>query len=65
MISYRDLTFCEDRECAKWGSCDRALTELVRREAQAARLPIAVWLGGFQPECFTAKKEAPRAELSL
>ena len=33
MLCYRDRTYCEASDCAKWDDCDRALTDEVRAAA--------------------------------
>jgi len=51
MICYQDRTFCSFWQLCKSGhTCDRALTEDVRRRAAKKRLPISQWMEF--PECF-------------
>lgn len=40
MITYRDRTFCSNRECKR--DCFRKLTPEIERAAEAFGLPIAV-----------------------
>jgi len=58
MICYRDKTFCKYRDCGKFGSCDRALTEFVKDSAEKwwgnKDAPIAVFID--KPECYEEKK---------
>lgn len=42
MMTYRDMTFCTARECSKFNTCGRALTDELRGRAQA-------WWGGPNP----------------
>ena len=42
MISFHDKTFCNARECSKFNTCGRALTDELRGQAQ-------VWWGGLNP----------------
>jgi len=54
MICYKDMTFCEAKDCVKWDTCYRALTDQVCKDADAwwgdGDAPIAVFMG--QPECY-------------
>jgi hypothetical protein len=52
MITFYDKTFCTARECSKFNTCGRALTDDVRGRAQA-------WWGGPNPpiSCFENPKE--------
>lgn len=49
MISYRDRSYCTREDCAYFATCDRALTDNVRKGAQKLQLPICV--AQFQ-DCF-------------
>lgn len=58
MISYKDMTFCQESECKKFKDCPRALTTQVREDAERwwgpNSAPIAVILGRL--ECFEKKE---------
>lgn len=55
MICYRDMTFCPFDKCEKFGECERALTEKVKKGAKAW-MPLVedppVCLFAHEPECF-------------
>ena len=40
MMGYKDRTWCADKSCSKYLSCDRAVTDQVVKDATA-------WWGGF------------------
>ena len=54
MMCYRDMTFCEYKECSKFDSCHRALTDKVQADAEkwwgSEKAPIATFAS--KPECF-------------
>ncbi len=65
MISYRDMTFCKEETCDKFGDgkddCFRSLTPIVREEANKwwggrgrEEAPIAQFMS--KPECYRGKK---------
>ena len=56
MLCYRDRTYCPFwRECRDGETCPRALTCVVRIEADMVRLPICQWIE--RPECYKEKKK--------
>lgn len=40
MITYRDMTFCVNKECTK--ECKRRLTPQIEKEAEQFGLPLAI-----------------------
>lgn len=40
MFTYRDMTFCNNRNCKK--RCSRKLTKKIRKDAEALGMPIAI-----------------------
>ena len=66
MISYKDMTFCRESKCARFGDedgdCPRSLTKKVRQNAALwwgdfkgnEEAPIAVW--SSRPDCFIQKE---------
>jgi hypothetical protein len=54
MLCYRDRTFCKFRDCKKFTTCHRALTEDIEKVAEDFGLPIAKFVD--KPECFEDKE---------
>ena len=52
MITYRDRTFCDQSECAKFDDCPTAANDKVRVQAEASGLPISItkYEGCFEPK---------------
>lgn len=62
MIGYRDMTFCTQSECARFGKdCHRSLTDEVKRQAEqwwgGPGAPIYTFAPSEKPECFEEKKD--------
>jgi len=55
VMCYKDRTFCPFSKCEKFGTCDRALTEEVGKEAQRLGLFISSWAS--EPDCYEEKEE--------
>ena len=55
MLCYRDMTFCDSRDCADWDRCPRAYTEKVKRDAEAWMKDPPVCFFAEKPECFKEK----------
>ena len=57
MISFRDMTFCREKDCSCFGTCFRSLTDKVHEDAKdwwgGDDYPIAVFVG--KPTCFKEK----------
>ena len=68
MICYKDMTFCEERTCDNFDTCNRALTDKVQAEADEwwgkgrGIAPIARWTE--RPVCYT-KREEIQLELEI
>lgn len=52
MLNYRDMTFCEAKECANFARCPRALTERVWEAARKADLPICQFSEPTKLPCY-------------
>lgn len=56
MICYKDKTFCHETTCVSFkdGSCDRALTDKVMKDAEAFGLPISRFAVSetIKPDCY-------------
>jgi len=50
MICYRDMTFCDYRDCKHWEECHRKLTEKIMKDADHIHIPIAKF--AEKPHCF-------------
>ena len=50
MMTYRDMTFCEQKDCKHFGACFRSLTDMVNQKAESIGLPVSVFVD--RPECF-------------
>jgi len=58
MLCYKDRTFCNDKDCKKFNTCERALTEEVRLYAEvwwktfntSYGVPIAIYTDRL--ECY-------------
>lgn len=50
MYCYKDMTFCDFKDCAKHKGCFRELTKKIEREAEKFGAPISRF--GSKPECF-------------
>jgi len=55
MITYKDMTFCDFKDCQN-KDCNRRLTEQIKRDAKAFGLPICRY--AIKPECYINKQEA-------
>ena len=55
MICYKDMTFCEDKECKHFGPCKRSLTDEVKQKADDFGLPVAVAMDKM--DCFEEKDD--------
>jgi hypothetical protein len=51
MLNYRDMTFCEGDGCTKFRHCPRALTDDVRKKAEAYGLPVAYFINPRKQPC--------------
>ena len=40
MITYKDKTFCSNKDCSKFKNCERALTKEIQKKANAVGLLI-------------------------
>lgn len=56
MICYRDMTFCRAKECGKFSTCHRAVTDEVERASQDMGLPLCLWANPKKLECYQAPK---------
>jgi hypothetical protein len=58
MMCYKDMTFCDgnNRKCASFDSCHRALTEAVRDGAEKAQLLIARFGDPTKLDCYKEPK---------
>lgn len=56
MIAYQDRTFCEGAGCAKFGGCDRALTDRHRNAAKMQGLLIARFTDPKKLPCYEEPK---------
>lgn len=58
MICYKDRTWCLQKDCAKFETCPRALTDKEDEQAQkwwgGADYPVSAWVE--QQECFEQKQ---------
>ena len=54
MMCYKDKTFCTQSTCANWNTCDRALTDEVKEQADKwwgkPGAPIAIFTD--KPNCY-------------
>lgn len=69
MISYQDKTFCTARECSKFNTCGRALTDEVREQARKwwgkPGAPISRFGNPKELKCYDPqdqRKEGPMAQ---
>lgn len=62
-MTYRDMTFCTEQSCSKWGAaCPRSLTEDVRAKARAwggERPPITQFKSPKELPCYR-EKDSPK-----
>ena len=57
MMCYRDRTYCQFFDTCKDGEmCARALTERVRRDAEAFNLPLCTFIAPPK-DCYTPKEK--------
>jgi len=62
MISYQDRTFCSAKECSKFSTCGRALTDEVIEKAnewwgRLPGVPIARFTKPQKLECYDPRTE--------
>ena len=61
MLCYKDKTFCTAKNCVNFNDCDRALTEMVRADAQrwwgTTEAPIATFSEPETLDCYNPKMD--------
>lgn len=57
MYCYRDMTFCDFKDCRDYKTCFRKLTDEHIAKAQMAGMPIAKFISQDDCECFKKKEE--------
>jgi len=57
-----DMTFCSAKECLKFETCPRALTDAVWDKAERAGLGVAQYLDPTELECFAPQKKVLTSE---
>ena len=57
MLCYLDKTFCPFKDCKYFDTCERALTENIKKDAEKAGLPICQFVDtpDNKPECYEKK----------
>ena len=59
MISFKDMTFCKEKDCARFTECPRAFTDEQREAAKqwwgGDDAPVLFF--GSRPACFVGRKE--------
>jgi len=63
MTCYRDMTFCSGDGCAKFGPCQRTLTEEVKAAAEKFGLPIAQFESPREVSCWRETVDADHPSL--
>ena len=61
MIAYKDTTFCTAKNCLSFGTCPRALTDLVKADAQrwwgSTEAPICTFSEPEELDCYNPKQD--------
>lgn len=63
MMYYRDMTFCPKKDCEKFQSCNRALTQEVHQKAGSIGMLISVYNINANLDCYLKKDNQQEGDI--